>query len=420
MGNDAVLDKEGKVEPQDKLDQAAKQAAARLKSEVGDALREDLIEALKAEWRSSLRDEMLAALRDELAAGTGPVATAVKRSPRNERKPSAVRAWFKQHAGLALDDGEKEILVKAGWDGRFEIDLPVDPQANLERSTEADDVIPKRIAGTFIEELDTFAPVRTVAQVLSTTSMDKLRIPIGDDLSNEGELLSGSVTMTSVDPTLASVELDHYTIHSKPVVVEYPLLRDSAVDIEAWLGRILAERCGRKANEYFTTGTGSSQPQGLVPTGSDPVPVGVTAAATNAVTWQEILDLIQSVDQRYRKNAVFMMAPATKTAVMKLTDDNSRPLFWPSLDKKQPDTILGYPVVENPDMPTMAAGKKTIVFGDFKRFVIREVRKVRLAVLKERFVEYDALGFLAFYYVDSKVAATSNTVAIKCLKQAAS
>jgi len=293
MGPTAVLDKQEKVEPQDKLDQAAKEAAARLKSEVVDALREDLIQAFQAEWRSSLRDELLAALRDELTAGSGPVASAVRRPARNQRRPSAVRAWFKQHAGLALDDGEKEVLVQAGWDGRFEIDLPIDPLANLERATEADDVIPKRIAGTFIEELDTFAPVRAVAQVLSTTSMDKLRIPIGDDRANEGELLSGSVTMTSVDPTLASVELDHYTIHSKPVVVEYPLLRDSAVDIEAWLGRILAERCGRKANEYFTTGTGSSQPQGLVPTGSDPVPVGVTAAATNAVTWQEVLDLIK-------------------------------------------------------------------------------------------------------------------------------
>jgi hypothetical protein len=60
-----------------------------------------------------------------------------------------------------------------------------------------------------------------------------------------------------------------------------------------------AERIGRGTNQHFTTGTGSSQPQGIV-TGAT---TGVTAAGVAAITADELIDLVHSVDPAYRRSA---------------------------------------------------------------------------------------------------------------------
>ncbi len=373
----------------DALEQAARIAAEKIRAELKNELPKCVEETLKSQ---SMPPTLVSEKRSNLA----------------------IRGWAKQQAGIPVTDAERSAAIAAGWTGR-EISLEL---AGLWRSDGVDNVIPTRIAETFVRELDTFAAVRTVATVLSTTTMDQLVIPVVDDRSNEGALLAeeSSVTMTaSVDPVLSSIKLGSYTIHSQPVIVHAALLRDSAIDLEALLGTLLAERIGRKANEYFTAGTGASQPGGLLAT-SGGVPTLKTTASASAFTWQELIELTLKIDPAYRTRGVWMMNPATWATIVALQDANKRPLMFGSFAEGAPNRLLGYPVVENPDMPDIEADAKPIIFGDLKRFYIREQNVIKLAVLKERFVEYDAVGFLAFYYVDSKLAAAATTKAIGCLQ----
>ena len=78
-----------------------------------------------------------------------------------------------------------------------------------------------------------------------------------------------------------------------------------------------------------------------------------------------------------------------------------------------PQTILGYPVVVNQAMDSIATAKKTILFGDMKKFYVRKVGAPALYVARERFApDFGILGFIRF---DGVLA---NTAAIKHLVQA--
>ena len=167
--------------------------------------------------------------------------------------------------------------------------------------------------------------------------------------------------------------------------------------------------------DYFVTGTGSSEPQGVV-TGSS---LGVTAASATAVTFDEIIDLINSVDPAYQASASFGLAMnnSTKAAIRKLKDSNGQYLWQAGLTANDPDTILGKPVVVLQEMADIATGEKTIIAGDMSKFVIRDAGPVRLARMDERYRDYDQTGFVAFARVDS-IVIDAGTNPIKHLIQA--
>jgi HK97 family phage major capsid protein len=112
---------------------------------------------------------------------------------------------------------------------------------------------------------------------------------------------------------------------------------------------------GRIANAKLTTGSGSSDVEGIVTNSA----AGVTAASATAVTADEIIDLVHSVDPEYRQspNAAIMMNDSTLTAIRKLKDGNGNYL-WQMGDFQigTPQNILGYPVVVNQDMDSIATG----------------------------------------------------------------
>jgi HK97 family phage major capsid protein len=184
--------------------------------------------------------------------------------------------------------------------------------------------------------------------------------------------------------------------------------------MESLLGELLGERMGRTANTALTTGTGSSAVEGIV-TGSA---LGVTAAAVAAVTGDEILDLIHSVDPAYRAspNTAIMMNDSTLKAVRKLKDGDGNYLWqMGNFQAGVPNSLLGYNVVINQAIDDMAATKKVMLFGDMSKYYVRKVGAPSLYVARERFApDFGILGYVRF---DGVVV---NSAAIKHLKNAAS
>ena len=90
------------------------------------------------------------------------------------------------------------------------------------------------------------------------------------------------------------------------------------------------------------------------------------------------------------------MNDASVAKVRKLVDGQSRPLWEPSLQIDKPDTLLGYPVVINQDVASMAASAKSILFGDFSKYIIRDVAGISVVRLQERYADYRQVGFYAF------------------------
>jgi HK97 family phage major capsid protein len=186
------------------------------------------------------------------------------------------------------------------------------------------------------------------------------------------------------------------------VLVPVELAQDASFDIDSHVASVLGTRLGRIHNSYQTTGTGSSEPQGIVVGASS----GVTAAGASTVTADELLALIHSIDPAYRNpafGAAFMLNDGSLLKLRQIKDGDGRPLWQPGVGEGAPNTIFGYPYVINQDMAAMTTGLKPVLFGAIKKFMIRRVKDVTVLRLAERYADYHQVGYVAFTRFDSKV-----------------
>lgn len=252
------------------------------------------------------------------------------------------------------------------------------------------------VAKAISDALKAFGGMREVSTVITTEQGNPLNYPTSDGTAETGELIAENVTATAADPTFGTVALTTYKFSSKVVAVPFELLQDSAVDIESFVNSRLITRIGRSTNNLFTVGTGTAQPRGVV-TASAAGKVGA-AGQTLTVIYDDLVDLIHSVDPAYRAlgRCRFMMNDSSLKVIRKLKDGSGRPIFLPGyeLNGKMPDTILGYEVSINQDVAAMAANAKSILFGDFSYYIIRDVMGATLF----RFTDsaYAKLGQVGF------------------------
>lgn len=186
------------------------------------------------------------------------------------------------------------------------------------------------------------------------------------------------------------------------------LIADSAFSIEGHLAESLGRAIGKKEAEYFWTGTGSNQPQGVL-TGAS---VGVTTAATNKITADEIIDLYYSVPEQYRDNAVWVFNDATVKEIRKLKDGNGNYLWTPGF-AGQPDTILGKPLHTSVNIDTIAAGKVIGCFGDLSLYKIADRSGFEFRVLNELYAANGQVGFRGTGRTDGRLVIAEG---IKTLK----
>lgn len=254
------------------------------------------------------------------------------------------------------------------------------------------------------------------SEVINTDSGQTLPWPTCDDTGNSGAILSENSQISAQDLTFGQKQLSAYTYTSKLILVSLQLLQDAGVDAESLVAKKIGERLGRIYNTHGTTGTGSSQPQGVI-TGAT---TGKTTAGATAITYGEIVDLVHSVDVAYRQGpggAKFMFHDLILAYVQKMVDGQSRPLWQPSIAVNTPDTLLGYPIVVNNDMAsTVATTNKTMAFGNFNAgYVWRQVAGGQLMRLEERYADYLQVGFFGFGRADGLV---QDSGAVKLLVQA--
>lgn len=255
------------------------------------------------------------------------------------------------------------------------------------------------VAKSVADALKAYGGMREVATVIQTAGVGDLNFPTSDGTSETGELIGQNTTATALDPTFGVVSIVTYKFSSKIVAVPFELLQDSSVDIEGFVNNRLAQRIGRATNTYFTTGTGTAQPRGVA-TASSVGKTGITGQ-TVTVIYDDLVDLLHSVDPEYRKSPAcrFMMADSSLKVVRKLKDTQNRPIFLPGYDlnAKMPDTILGYGITINQDVAVMAANARSILFGDFSKYVIRDVMGVTMFRFDDSaYIKLGQIGFLAW------------------------
>lgn len=256
------------------------------------------------------------------------------------------------------------------------------------------------IAKTVADALKQYGGVRSVATVIQTEMGNPMSFPTSDGTSEVGEQVAENTAAAAADPVFGTKALDVYKFSSKVIAVPVELLQDSSVDIEAFVLKRITDRLGRITNLRFTTGSGSSQPNGVV-TAASAGKVGASGQTTTII-YEDLIDLVHSVDPAYRASGQcgFMMKDSTLRDIRKLKDDTGRPVFMPGYDglaDAMPDTILGFPVTINQDMAAMAASAKSVLFGDFSRYYVRDVLQNTLHRFEDSaYAKLGQVGFLAW------------------------
>jgi HK97 family phage major capsid protein len=273
-------------------------------------------------------------------------------------------------------------------------------------------LVPDEFERTLVEALQEENIFRTMAKMIQTASGDR-KIPV---VATKGTAswVDEEGAIPESDDAFGQVSIGAYKLATM-IKVSEELLNDSVFNLESYIAREFARRIGAKEEESFFIGNGTGKPTGIF-NATGGAELGVTAASATAITVDEIMDLFYSLKSPYRKNAVFVMNDATVKAIRKLKDGNGQYLWQPSISAGQPDTILNRPVKTSAYVPTIAAGAKTIAFGDFGYYWIADRQGRSFQRLNELYAATGQVGFKATQRVDGKLILSE---AIKVLKMKA-
>ncbi|CAI4032318.1 Phage major capsid protein [Nitrospira tepida] len=347
---------------------------------------------------------------------------------RRDPKMDRILRGLSSRPGLSEDEGEPEVrafsnFLKFGINGLDPDERAImtkrlrhDPDIRMAQGVGSGGAggyaVPDAAMAPLVEALKQIGGVLPNCTIVPSATGADLPIPADNETAVEGEIISENTQHNEGDVVLSQVVLQSFLYSSKIVRVSIQLMDDAGFDFAAYVMKKLGERLGRITAKHWVTGDGSSKPRGIVTAAT----VGKTAASATAVTYDELVDHMHSVDPLYRQNGKWLMNDTTFGALRKLKDSQNRPLYG-DLAAGSPDSLLGKPVVIDPNMPSLATGNKAILFGDLSAYYVRLVKEPRVLRLEERYADYLQLGFLAFIRADGDLV-DGGGGAVKALQMA--
>jgi HK97 family phage major capsid protein len=279
--------------------------------------------------------------------------------------------------------------------------------------------VPTELAAVIDKTLKMWGPMydEDICTVLNTSGGNPLDFPRTDDTATAVAQHTEAGAMTDdggVDAVFTKMTLGAFAYNTEWVQISMELLQDSAVNIEQFIGELLGERLARRVNTELTVGDGTGDPLGIVAASA----AGKTAAAAAAITGDELIDLLHSVDPacRVSPKARFMFNDSTLAAIRKLKDGQNNYL-WQMGDIRtgEPGTLLGQRYSVNQAMASIAASAKAVIFGDFSKYYVRKVGAPIVGVRREYY--FPNIGLAGVVRLDGDLIQTS---AVKHLVLAAS
>lgn len=316
-----------------------------------------------------------------------PTTTAITNKPnQNQETEKTGRASNEYKAAFW-----KSMRSKTSFDVQNALQVGTDSEGGY--------LVPDEFERTLVQALEEQNIFRQLARVITTASGDR-KIPV---VASKGTAswVEEEGTIPESDDAFGQVSIGVYKL-ATVIKISEELLNDSIFNLEQYIAREFARRIGTKEEEAFFTGDGSGKPTGIfAATGG--AGVGVTAAATSAITFDEIMDLYYSLKSPYRRNAVFVTNDATVKAIRKLKDGNGQYLWQPAVTAGEPDTLFGRPVRTSSFVPTITGGAKVLAFGDFSYYWVADRQGRSFQRLNELYAVTGQVGFKATQRVDGKL-----------------
>ena len=258
------------------------------------------------------------------------------------------------------------------------------------------DIIPTTIANKIIEKLYAICPILERADVYNVKG--NLSIPFYDESShaitvgyaNEFEELTSSVG------NFDTVDLKGF-LAGALVKISKSLINNVDFNLTDYIVNRMAYSFKRWVEGECLHGTSQKI------TGLTDATLSVTASAQTAITADEVIQLHDKIIDDYQGNAIFIMNPATRTALRTLKGSDGHYLLNDDITSEFGSTLLGKPVYVTDNMEAMGAGKVAIYYGDMSGLAVKFAEQIDVQVLVERFATQHAVGVVGWAEVDAKV-----------------
>jgi len=248
--------------------------------------------------------------------------------------------------------------------------------------------------------------------VMRTATGENIQVPKTTAHSSSAGIVAEGGALSESDPTFGLVTVGAYK-YGFLIQVTHELLNDTGVDLLGYLARQAGRALGNGLGAHLVTGTGTGQPQGVA--------TAATAGKTGAgptPTAEDLIDLYHSVISPYRNSAscAWLMNDATVAAIRKLRDDSGASagtgqfLWQPGLQAGDPDTILGKPVYVDPFVADAEEGEKSVLFGDFSTYLVRQVETIRIERSEDYAFNTDLVTFRFIIRGDGRQIDTTGSI----------
>lgn len=159
------------------------------------------------------------------------------------------------------------------------------------------------------------------------------------------------------------------------VQISQNLISDARVDIVEFVTSSLVDAFASEEEKAFLFGDGQHKPNGIIAQlkghKNQEQKCMVSTTDQYVVTYDDIINMISSLQGHYQSKASFVMHSSTLINLRSIKDKNGRFIYQPSFDKKDQETIFGIPVYTSDSMPTIDLAKKerrcVVLYGDFQR-----------------------------------------------------
>jgi HK97 family phage major capsid protein len=240
--------------------------------------------------------------------------------------------------------------------------------------TEGGYTVPKQLAQAILLAKQDVPALRSIANVISVSTPD-FRIPFSPTGAAAAWTGEKDVRNETAAPTIVEIVPKFGELTAKPFVTQ-TLLEDSAYDIESFIISSVATEFARSEGAAFVNGDGVNKPSGLLNvtsalTGDATRAFGTvqhvtSGAAADITSPEKLVALTMSLKAGYRANGKWLTNRDALLRARVLKDSTGQFIWRAGLEAGQASTLLGYEVVEDENMPAVAAGSLSMAFGDFK------------------------------------------------------
>lgn len=169
------------------------------------------------------------------------------------------------------------------------------------------------------------------------------------------------------------------------VDISNQMFEDAAFDMGAEITAETTEQFAVAEGAAFVSGSGVGRPEGFL-VNKTVIGQATNTGDANNLTGDSFIKVFHNLKSGYGRNAVWTMNRQTVGQARQLKDGVGQYIFMMGLPNGAPNTFLGAPYVETPDMPNVAAGAYPVAVGDFSKGYTL-VDRIELVMLRDPFTQ---------------------------------